>query len=70
MRLKSLDDGGAEFNKIDSTLASVKRLLSKINVSVTAVAAIATRIHKLRDEELQYQVNELIEGYDIVNILI
>jgi hypothetical protein len=38
-------------------------LLSKIQVPVSAIEAISIRIHKIRDEELQAQVNELIIGY-------
>ncbi|KAJ4849466.1 hypothetical protein Tsubulata_051059 [Turnera subulata] len=30
---------------------------------MVAIDAISARIHKLRDEQLQYQVNELIEGF-------
>ncbi|KAJ6775101.1 hypothetical protein OIU79_018310 [Salix purpurea] len=61
-RLKRLDDRGAESTQIDRTQASVKSLLSKIKVPVSAIEAISIRIHKIRDEELQGQVNELIIG--------
>ncbi|CAK7354676.1 unnamed protein product [Dovyalis caffra] len=61
-RLKRLDDIGAEASQIDRTQASVKSLLSKIKVPVGAIEAISIRIHKIRDEELQTQVNELIIG--------
>lgn len=61
-RLKRLDDRGAESSQIDRTQASVKSLLSKIKVPVSAIEAISIRIHKIRDEELQAQVNELIIG--------
>lgn len=37
-------------------------MLSKIKVPVSAIEAISIRIHKIRDEELQAQVNELIIG--------
>ncbi|PQP99625.1 uncharacterized protein Pyn_18153 [Prunus yedoensis var. nudiflora] len=61
-RLKSLDDHGAESAKIDATQASVRKLLTKINVCIRAVDTISSRIHKLRDEELLPQVTELIHG--------
>ncbi|XP_047325574.1 nitrate regulatory gene2 protein [Impatiens glandulifera] len=61
-RLKSLDDEGAESSKIEATQASIKKLLMKIDVCIKAVNAISTRIHKLRDEELQPQVTELVHG--------
>ncbi|KAJ6353738.1 hypothetical protein OIU76_002708 [Salix suchowensis] len=55
-RLKRLDDRGAESTQIDRTQASVKSLLSKIKVPVSAIEAISIRIHKIRDEELQGQL--------------
>ncbi|GMP79460.1 hypothetical protein CsSME_00034993 [Camellia sinensis var. sinensis] len=60
--LKVLDDRGAESSKIDATRASVRKLLTKLNVCVKAVETISSRIQKLRDEELQPQVTELIYG--------
>ncbi|KAL6958056.1 hypothetical protein U1Q18_040406 [Sarracenia purpurea var. burkii] len=62
-RLKELDDRGAESSKIDATHHSIKKLLPKINVAVSAVDAISRRIHTLRDEELQPQLNELLHRY-------
>ncbi|OVA07931.1 protein of unknown function DUF632 [Macleaya cordata] len=61
-RLKVLDDRGAESNKIDATQASIRKLLTKINITITAIDAISSRIQKLRDEELQPQITELIHG--------
>ncbi|XP_052191230.1 protein ROLLING AND ERECT LEAF 2 isoform X2 [Diospyros lotus] len=61
-RLKILDDQGAESSKIDATQASIRKLLTKLDVCIKAVDAISNRIHKLRDEELQPQVTELIYG--------
>ncbi|XP_057974012.1 protein ROLLING AND ERECT LEAF 2 [Malania oleifera] len=61
-RLRILDDRGAESNKIEATQASIQKLLTKINVCLGAIDAISSRIHKLRDEELQPQLNELIIG--------
>ncbi|XVF36938.1 hypothetical protein REPUB_Repub19eG0101900 [Reevesia pubescens] len=61
-RLRMLDGQGAESSKIDATQASIRKLLTKINVCLKAVEAISTRIHKLRDEELQPQLTELVHG--------
>ncbi|XP_057490552.1 nitrate regulatory gene2 protein-like [Actinidia eriantha] len=61
-RLKTLDDRGAESSKIDATQASVRKLLTKLNVCIKAVDVISRRIHKLRDEELQPLLTELIYG--------
>ncbi|KAF7829819.1 nitrate regulatory gene2 protein [Senna tora] len=61
-RLKILDDRGAESSKIDATEASIRKLHTKINICIRTVDAISSRIHKLRDEELQPQLSELIQG--------
>ncbi|XP_042494572.1 protein ALTERED PHOSPHATE STARVATION RESPONSE 1 isoform X2 [Macadamia integrifolia] len=47
---------------IDTTRAVVKDLHSRIRVAIHAVDSIAKRIEKLRDEELQPQLIELIQG--------
>lgn len=62
-KLKALDDKGAESSKIDATRASIRRLLTKLNVCMRGIEAISSRIHKLRDEDLQPQVTKLIHGY-------
>ncbi|XP_060673466.1 nitrate regulatory gene2 protein-like [Ziziphus jujuba] len=62
-RLKFLDDHGAESGKIEATQASIQKLHTKINVCIRAVDSIATRIHKLRDEELLPKLTELIHGF-------
>ncbi|CAN4099670.1 unnamed protein product [Withania somnifera] len=61
-RLKTLDEQGAESSKIDATQASIRKLLTKLNVCIKAIDAISSRIHKIRDEELQPQVGQLIHG--------
>ncbi|KAH9603796.1 hypothetical protein KSS87_000574 [Heliosperma pusillum] len=64
-KLKTLDEQGAETSKIEATQFSIRKLLTKINVSVRAVDFISGRIHKLRDEELHPQLKELVYGYEI-----
>lgn len=48
---------------IDKTRAVVKDLHSRVSVVIQAVDAISKRIEKIRDEELQPQLVELIQGY-------
>lgn len=66
-RLKTLDEEGAEPRKIDASRASIRRLLTKLDVSVKAIDSISSRIHKLRDEELQPQLAELVHGYVFIS---
>ncbi|KAL3504200.1 hypothetical protein ACH5RR_034041 [Cinchona calisaya] len=61
-QLRILDEKGAESNKIDAIRASIRNLLTKLNVCMKTIDAISSRIHKLRDEELQPQVANLIHG--------
>ncbi|RWR78643.1 DUF632 domain-containing protein/DUF630 domain-containing protein [Cinnamomum micranthum f. kanehirae] len=61
-QLRLLDNRGEETNKIDATQASIRKLLAKINITIKAIHTISSRIHKLRDEELQPQLTELIQG--------
>ncbi|XP_048129666.1 nitrate regulatory gene2 protein isoform X2 [Rhodamnia argentea] len=61
-KLKILDDRGAESSKIDATQASIRKLHTRIDVCIRTVNVISSRIHKLRDEELQPQLTELIRG--------
>ena len=67
-RLKTLDSRGAESSKIDATEASIRKLLTKMNISIRTVEAISLRIHKLRDDELQPQLAALINGYRIASL--
>ncbi|KAL0326160.1 UNVERIFIED_CONTAM: protein ROLLING AND ERECT LEAF 2 [Sesamum radiatum] len=64
-RLKTLDEEGVESSKIDATRASIRKLLTKLDVSIKAIDAISSRIHKLRDEELEPQVAALIHGHKL-----
>ena len=63
-RLKELDASGAEPYKIDSTRASIRALLTRINISIRSAKVISRRIHILRDDELQPHLVTLIQGYD------
>ncbi|XP_073043701.1 uncharacterized protein [Primulina eburnea] len=61
-RLKILDEGGAESSKLEAAQASISKLLTRLEVSIKTIDAISSRIHKLRDEELQPQVAALVHG--------
>ncbi|KAF6149164.1 hypothetical protein GIB67_026020 [Kingdonia uniflora] len=52
----------ASAQAIDKTRAAVKDLHSQIRVALHAVDTIATRIERMRDEELQPQLLELLQG--------
>ena len=54
---------GLNVQLIDKTRAVVKDLHSRVSVAIQAVDAISKRIEKIRDEELQPQLIELIQGY-------
>ncbi|KAL0802119.1 hypothetical protein Bca101_057295 [Brassica carinata] len=60
--LKKMDTHGAEATKIEATRAYIRKLLMKIDISIRSVDSISRRIHKLRDEELQPQLTQLIHG--------
>uniref|UniRef100_A0A0D9WGQ8 DUF632 domain-containing protein n=1 Tax=Leersia perrieri TaxID=77586 RepID=A0A0D9WGQ8_9ORYZ len=61
-RLKELDDNGAEPYKIDSTRASLRTLLTRINITIRSAKVISRRIHILRDDELHPHLVKLIQG--------
>ena len=61
--LNNLDQNGAESSELYEAETLVKLHLSKVNVSVRAVESISMRIHKIRDEELSFQVIEIINGF-------
>ncbi|KAJ0241447.1 Uncharacterized protein HA466_0218430 [Hirschfeldia incana] len=60
--LKKMDTHGAEATKIEATRAYIRKLMMKIDISIRSVDSISRRIHKLRDEELQPQLTQLIHG--------
>lgn len=67
--MKRLDDHGADTTKIDATHASIRKILTKIDICIKAADAISSRIHRLREEELQPQLSELIHGYPNTKVL-
>lgn len=63
MQLRNQNAKGVESRSVDKTRAAVRDLYSRIWVALRAVESIAERIQKLRDEELQPQIIELLQGY-------
>ncbi|CAD5182868.1 unnamed protein product [Musa acuminata subsp. malaccensis] len=61
-QLKALDESGGESWQIDSTQASIRNLVTKLNIVIRSANHISSRIHKIRDEELRPQLTELIQG--------
>ncbi|PWA68925.1 hypothetical protein CTI12_AA295640 [Artemisia annua] len=61
-QLRNQDVKGDEGATIDKTRASVKDLYSRILVAIRSAESISERIDKLRDEELQPQIIELLQG--------
>ncbi|CAM0955426.1 unnamed protein product [Alopecurus aequalis] len=62
-RLKELDATGAEPHKIDATRASIRTLLTRINIAIRSIEVISKRIHILRDNELHPYLIKLIQGH-------
>ncbi|RRT36199.1 hypothetical protein B296_00053584 [Ensete ventricosum] len=62
LQLRNQNAKGVESRSVDRTRAAVRDLYSRIWVALRAVESIAERIQKLRDEELQPQIIELLQG--------
>ncbi|RCV07711.1 hypothetical protein SETIT_1G267500v2 [Setaria italica] len=62
-RLKFMDQKGAEAQKIDTTRNMVRKLSTKIRISVRVIAKVSKKINRVRDEELWPQINALIQGF-------
>ncbi|KAL3539105.1 hypothetical protein ACH5RR_002471 [Cinchona calisaya] len=61
-QLRNQDTRGDEGITVDKTRAAVKDLYSRILVAIRSAETISQRIEKLRDEELQPQIIELLQG--------
>lgn len=57
-------------NRIYKTRAVVKDLHSRIIVAIQRIDLISKRIEELRDRELQPQLEELIEGYVLISVIV
>lgn len=54
---------GADPSSLDKTRTVIRNLDTQIKVSIHSVESISRRIETLRDEELQPQLLELVQGY-------
>lgn len=61
-RLSNQDVRGDDELAMDKTRAVVKDLYARILVAIRSAESISKRIEKLRDEELQPQIIELLKG--------
>lgn len=65
MHLRNQDVKGEDPYVVDKTRVAIRDLHTQIKVSIHSVEAISKRIETLRDEELQPQLLELVQGYGI-----
>ncbi|KAK9987690.1 hypothetical protein SO802_027929 [Lithocarpus litseifolius] len=61
-RLSNQDVRGDDELSLDKTRATVKDLYARILVAIRSAESISERIQKMRDEELQPQIVELLKG--------
>ncbi|CAL1398085.1 unnamed protein product [Linum trigynum] len=61
-RLRSHDVRGDDELNMDKTRAAIKDLYARILVAIRSAESISNRIEKLRDEELEPQIVELLKG--------
>ncbi|KAK6282907.1 hypothetical protein POUND7_016732 [Theobroma cacao] len=61
-RLRNQDVKGYDELTMDKTRAAVKDLYARILIAIRSAESISKRIQKLRDEELQPQIIELLKG--------
>ncbi|XP_078169592.1 uncharacterized protein LOC144563997 [Carex rostrata] len=61
-RLKYLDDHGAEHNVIKTTNDAITSLSNRISIVMRSADTISSRIHHIRDEELQPQLIQLVQS--------
>jgi len=63
VQLRNQDARGSELRSAEKTRTTVRDLYTRIWVSLRAAESISDRIQKLRDEELQPQLVELLQGF-------
>ncbi|XP_009613914.1 nitrate regulatory gene2 protein [Nicotiana tabacum] len=61
-QLRNQDVNGADPSSLDKTRTAIRNLDTQIKVSIHSVESISRRIETLRDEELQPQLLELVQG--------
>ncbi|XP_034200842.1 protein ROLLING AND ERECT LEAF 2-like isoform X2 [Prunus dulcis] len=60
--LRNQDVKGDDYSALEKTRAAIRDLHTQMKVSIHSVEAISKRIETLRDEELQPQLSELVQG--------
>ncbi|XP_023537754.1 nitrate regulatory gene2 protein-like [Cucurbita pepo subsp. pepo] len=61
-QLRNQDVKGEDPSSVEKTRSTMRDLHTQIKVSIHSVEAVAKRIETLRDEELQPQLQELVQG--------
>lgn len=61
--LRNQDVKGDDYSALEKTRAAIRDLHTQMKISIHSVEAISKRIETLRDEELQPQLSELVQGY-------
>ncbi|XP_023757641.2 nitrate regulatory gene2 protein [Lactuca sativa] len=61
-QLRNHDAKGDDHSSVDKTRTAIRNLHTQIKVSIHSVEAVSKRIETLRDQELQPQLLELIQG--------
>lgn len=61
-QLRNQDVKGEDPSSVEKTRSAMRDLHTQIKVSIHSVEAVAKRIETLRDEELQPQLLELVQG--------
>lgn len=62
LRLRNQDVKGGNGVTTDKTRVAIKDLYARILVAIRSAESISKRIEKLRDDELQPQIIELLKG--------
>ena len=62
LQLRNQESKREPLDMIDKKRSTTKYLHSRVGVTIEAVDSVSKRIQRLRDEELQPQLMELIQG--------
>lgn len=62
IQLRNQDSKGDDPQAVDKTRVAIKDLHTRIRVAIQAIDLVSKKIQKLRDEELQPQLAELLQG--------
>ncbi|XP_042446088.1 protein ROLLING AND ERECT LEAF 2-like [Zingiber officinale] len=62
--LRYLSERGAEAEKLEAVETSIRKLSTKIRISIQVASTISNKINQLRDGELWLRVCEIIRGFE------